>query len=403
MTGLAQKGGAVYSHLRIAASADAIGGQRIGPAEADLVLGFDVLAGLAGDALTSIDKGRTRFLANREVAPTAAFQKDQTLVFDADEPISQVQSLVGADRLLSAHFAIVAVRTCGDAIAGNLMAVGFPYQAGWLPLTAEAIQEAIELNGVAVPMNKRAFQIGRQLAADPHSFAVASDAAQDGAKTTEQLIEANVARLTDYQNRGYARRYRELVQRAVDAETRLGAAAEEGAFAEAVARTAYRLMAYKDEYEVARLHARPEFMREIEAQFEGDYSLRFNLAPPLLSRPDPITGKMEKRQFGPWILPVFRGLAKFKGLRGTWLDPFGYTVERRGERALIDHYEELVKRLSADLTGPTYAKAVELAELADMVRGYGHVKEANLKKYWEQERALLNALDAPVPEKIPAE
>ncbi|MEM1341085.1 MAG: DUF6537 domain-containing protein, partial [Pseudomonadota bacterium] len=211
------------------------------------------------------------------------------------------------------------------------------------------------------------------------------------------------ARLTDYQNKAYARRYRELVQRAVDAESALGAEADGGAFAKAVARTAYRLMAYKDEYEVARLHAQPDFMREIEAQFEGDYSLRFNLAPPLLSRPDPITGKMKKRQFGPWILPVFRGLAKFKGLRGKWLDPFGHTVERRAERALINHYEELVKRLSSDLTELTYAQSVELAELADMVRGYGHVKEANLEKYWERERALLDALSGPVLEKIPAE
>ncbi|MEM1114776.1 MAG: indolepyruvate ferredoxin oxidoreductase family protein, partial [Pseudomonadota bacterium] len=391
MTGLAQKGGAVYSHLRLAGSETAIGSQRIGAGQADLVLGFDLLAALAGDGLQSIDRQRTRFLANLAVAPTAAFQKDQTLAFDCDEPIARAARLVAADALYSADFTHLAIRHCGDAIACNLMAVGYAFQLGLIPLTVASIEQAIELNGVAIPMNLAAFRIGRQLAHDPDSVSQPDDETSPASPSAEVLVERFAERLDDYQNVRYAARFRALVEPVLAVEEALGTP---GTLAATVARQGYRLMAYKDEYEVARLHTSEAFLKEIAEQFDGDYRLRFNLAPPLLSPRDPETGHLQKREFGEWILPAFRLLARFKFLRDTPFDPFGYTQERRQERALIKDYEAVVASLVGDLSEQNYERAVELAALPDRVRGYGHIKENNMQQYRSRQAELLAARHA---------
>lgn len=391
MTGLAQKGGAVYGHLRIGTSQTALGSQRIGPGEADLVLGLDLLAALSGDSLPVFERGHTTLLANESVIPTAAFQVDQTLSFDCSEPLSRATALVGEKQVLHEDFGRMAVHLCGDAIAGNTMAVGYAVQRGLLPLAPESIEQAIAMNSVAVDMNLKAFRFGRQWATNPGSMNAVDNVEKPKLTTASEIAEHRYNLLVQYQNVAYADRYRRLVEQAIDADARL---ASGDRFSRAVARVFFQLMAYKDEYEVARLYSQPEFTRAIEQQFQGKYRLRFNLAPPLLSRRSPATGVPEKREFGGWVLPLFRLLARLRFLRGTRFDLFGITAERRKERALVAHYESLVGDLLEQLSAEVYERAVALAELPKMIRGFGHIKETSIQTYREQQAMLMEKLKA---------
>ncbi|MGH8675418.1 MAG: DUF6537 domain-containing protein, partial [Burkholderiales bacterium] len=259
--------------------------------------------------------------------------------------------------------------------------LGYCWQRGWLPLARASIERAIELNGVAVDFNLKSFVWGRRAAVDlerVRRVATPADVIPIGqhlSRNLEELVERREKFLTGYQDAAYAARYRALVDRARKTEQERAGSSR---LAEAVARYYAKLLAYKDEYEVARLHADPQFVQAIRAQFEGDYRLVFHLAPPLLARPDPHTGEPQKIQFGPWMLTAMRLLAKLKGLRGTALDPFGRTSERRTERALINEYEQAVERLLAGLTRDNLALAVEIASLPEQIRGYGHVKAKSI-------------------------
>jgi indolepyruvate ferredoxin oxidoreductase len=275
----------------------------------------------------------------------------------------------------------LATALMGDAIYTNPFMLGYAWQKGWLPLAYETMLRAIEINGVAVENNRKAFEWGRYAAHDLD--AVRRTAFPDNvvalkrfSGSLEELVARRVEFLTGYQNARYARRYADLVERVRKVESdRL----QSNKLAEAVARNYFRLLAYKDEYEVARLHADPAFRARIAAQFEGDYTLNFHLAPPLLAKIDPATGHPRKKRYGPRMMTAFAVLSKLKGLRGTPLDVFGHSAERRMERQLITEYEALVDELLAKLDRDNHAAALQLAALPEDIRGYGHVKENNLK------------------------
>jgi indolepyruvate ferredoxin oxidoreductase len=386
-TGLAQKNGAVMSHIRLAGSPDQLDTVRVGSGKADLLIGCDMLVSAGAAALESVAPGRTAAVVNDHLQPTADFIRDN----DMDLPTVELLRRITSQARDPAHFVNatgLATALMGDSIATNLFMLGFAWQKGLVPLSIEALERAIELNGVAVDANKRTLAWGRAAAHDPERVARAAQAmmpASTPALTTEELIRHRRSELEAYQSAAYADRYQQLVDRAAAADARAGG---DGAFTSAVASGLYKLMAYKDEYEVARLHTDERFRRHLESQFEPGFRLKVHLAPPLFAKRDPATGELRKRAFGPWMMKAFRLLRHGKSLRGTWADPFGYTSERRTERGLIVEYETLIREVSAELSGKTYAIAVELADVAQLVRGFGHIKERNVARAREQLAAL---------------
>ncbi|WP_119166209.1 indolepyruvate ferredoxin oxidoreductase family protein [Algihabitans albus] len=401
MAGLAQKGGAVLSHIRLAQRPEDLHAVRISAGGANLVLGCDLVVASSPEALTKVNKGTTRAVINSHETVTGEFTRSSTTYkFPTRALVQTVQDAVGEETSEFIEATAVAEALMGDSIATNLFMLGYAWQKGLVPLSRAAIEQAIELNAVAVAFNREAFVWGRRAAADlkrvtETALPDAKPAEAARPQTLEELVERRVAFLTDYQNAAYADGYRKIVERARQAEAEKTPG--RSGFAEAVARYAHKVMAYKDEYEVARLHADPAFRQKLERQFAGSYKLTFHLAPPLISPRDPVTGELKKREFGPWLLPVFRAMTKLKGLRGTAFDIFGYTAERKDERKLIADYVALVEELSGKLTPETHALAVQLAEIPDRIRGYGHVKERNLeaaRKRWDE---LLAEFRDPAP------
>jgi len=389
--GFAQKGGPVISHLRLANTPEDINTPRVNLGMADVVLAADLLTANMPDALAAMNPEKTKVILNTQETFTGEFTRNPDLEFPADNMIARLHEVVGKDNCEMFDAYQLALRLLGDTVGGNLFMVGYAWQKGLIPLSEEALLRAIELNGVAVDWNKEAFLWGRRAAYD--FAAVEAVIEQSLAKpvtvidtSVEGLIERRVADLTAYQNADYAARYRRLAESALAAEKQLTGRA---GFAEAVAKYAYKLMAYKDEYEVARLYADPAFKQKLEEQFEGDYKLEFNLAPPLLARKDKKAGIPRKLQFGPWMIKAFGLLQHLKGLRGTPLDVFGYTAERKMERALIGEYELMVKELVKGLNRENHGLAVKMTRLPEGIRGYGHVKERHVKQVDLQRKRLL--------------
>jgi len=393
MAGLAQKGGAVHSHIRIANTPDEIHAIRVAASGADLVLGGDIVVAGNKKVLGAIKPGSTRVIVN-----TAEFLPgDFTRNADFSLPTERLKRAVaGAAGAANTHFvdaSRLATALLGNSIGANMFMLGYAYQLGALPLSAEAVEKAIELNGEAVPMNLAAFRYGRRAAIDPAAVQALvqpeGPQANDALQLSQSFAETVARReafLTAYQSRRYARRYRALVEkvRAAEAEKTPG----QTALAEAVARYLFKLMAYKDEYEVARLYTDTSFIDRVKSGFDGDLRFEFHLAPPLLAKTDPLTGEPKKMTFGPWMLKVFAVLKKFRFLRGTPLDPFGYSQERRGERQLIADYESLLATLMAELTPDNHAAAVALASIPEKIRGYGPVKQRHLAVAKAEEAAL---------------
>jgi indolepyruvate ferredoxin oxidoreductase len=402
MAGLAQKGGAVYSHIRIANTPDDIHAIRVAAGGADLVLGGDIVVVGNKKVLTAIKQGNTRVIVN-----TAEFLPgDFTRNPDFSLPTERLKrAIAGAAGDGNSHFvnaSKLAVALLGNSIGANMFMLGYAYQLGALPVSGEALEKAIELNGEAVPMNLAAFRYGRRAAVDPAAVealvAPAPQEANDSLKLSQsfdEMVARREAFLTAYQSRRYARRYRALVDKVRNAESEKTPG--ETALAEAVARYLFKLMAYKDEYEVARLYTDTGFLDRVKQQFDGDLRLEFHLAPPLLAKPDPATGEPQKRSYGPGILRVFRLLKKFRFLRGTPLDPFGYSEERRAERRLIADYVALIGQILADLKPVNHATAVALASIPEKIRGYGPVKQRHLKAAKAEEVALREQFAAPTP------
>ena len=389
--GMAQKGGAVTSHVRIAAQPDDMRAIRLNAGAADLVLGCDSLVASGDLALNVMHPERTRVIVNTHEQITGQFARNPDLQFPTDSIVGRIRAAAGAGNLQLLDATRIATRLLGDAIGSNLFLLGYAYQQGLVPVSGTAIERAIELNGVAVEMNREAFRWGRRAARDLEAvehLALQGDEGLEPAapESLDEFVERRVADLTEWQNAAWASRYRKLVERVREAERALG---DGEALGGAVARYAYKLMAYKDEYEVARLYTDGAFRERLAASFEGDLRLTFHLAPPLLSRRDPVTGELRKRTFGPWMWRVLGLVAKMRFLRGTPFDPFGHTAERRMERRLIEEYFEAVDELLAGLRPENLDLAVELASVPERIRGYGHVKERNAADAESAKAALL--------------
>jgi len=394
VTGLAQKGGAVMSHVRIARDHADIEGTRIGEAQADAVIACDLVVAAGPEARAKMRRGHTRVAGNSAPLPTAAAALAPESAPSAERLEDELRAQLGRDALHCTPATRLALALTGDALATNVFMLGYAWQQGMIPLGATAILRAIELNGASVESNTRAFQWGCAAAVDPAAVERAAQSTGPAqivslqsrpAQDLDEILRRRVAWLIDYQDAAYAQRYAKLVARVREAEQALGGTA----LAEAVARQYARLLAYKDEYEVARLHTRPEFLARLDAAFEGDTELRFHFAPPFISRPDAQTGIARKREFGSWIVPLLRLLARGKRLRGSAWDAFGYSAERRTERRLIAEYEALVEELLAGLDARRLELAVALASLPENIRGFGHIKAKRLAETKARERALL--------------
>jgi indolepyruvate ferredoxin oxidoreductase len=394
MAGLAQKGGAVYSHLRIAHSSDDIHAIRVAAGGANLVLGGDIVVTGNKKVLAAVKHEGTQVVVNT----TEFLPGDFTRNADFSLPTERLKrAITGAASRDNTHFVDatrLATGLVGNAIGANMFLLGYAYQLGAVPLSAAAIERALELNGQAVAMNVAAFRWGRRAAVDRDAVealvrpeAEQKDAARKLSQSFDEMVARRVEFLTEYQNAAYAARYRAWVDRASAAE----AARAPGAcgLAEAVARNLFKLMAYKDEYEVARLFAGDAFLDQVKNEFGGEnLRFEFHLAPPLLARKDKATGLPRKMRFGHWLLPVFRLLARLKSLRGTAFDPFGYSEERRTERRLIADYEEMLEEALAGLTPENHPLAVGLAAIPEKIRGFGHVKMRHLAAAKADEAAL---------------
>ena len=393
MTGLAQKGGAVYSHIRIAERPDQIHAVRIASGNARLLLGCDIVVSASQDALSKLEPGHCRAIVNSHETITGDFTRNPDLAFPSRAMQRSIATAAGENNVEFLNATDLATGLLGDSIASNLFMLGFAYQRGLVPLSSAAIEQAITLNGVAVEFNHEAFRWGRRAAVDPElvqTRAIPPDAAPPShllSHTLDQLVSRRVAFLTDYQDAAYAARYaarvgcvREAESACLPGETRL---------TQSVARSLFKLMAYKDEYEVARLYVNTNFLQRIADRVEGPYKLNFHLAPPVLGDRDLETGHLRKRSFGPWMLSVFRVLARLRRLRGTPFDVFGRSEERRLERRLIGEYEGLIDEVLAHLSPANHQAAVELAGLPAEIRGFGHVKEANLAQVKVREKSLL--------------
>ena len=390
MVGIAQKNGAVVTHLKIAAKPGDISAVRVARGAADLILGCDLVTSASERILAGASRQRTAAVVNSHETMPAHFTHDANFQLPGGAMTLRIAAAIAKDRMFAIDATQIATALLGDSIAANLFTLGFAWQHGLVPVGSAAIEEAVRLNGVSVKMNLAAFLWGRRAAVEEAAVrAVIGRGGEDAVKpaTLDELIARRVGVLTDYQNAGYAAAYRGFVETVRLAETeRVGKVT---ALGEAVALNLFKLMAYKDEYEVARLYTDGGFARALARQFKGNYRLTFHLAPPILGRRDAFAGKPVKSSFGPWMLPVFRVLAGLKGLRGTGFDIFGYSTERRRERRMIVDYKARLAGLLDKLSAANHKTAVEIAGLPDMIRGFGHVKDESIAKAAVKEAELL--------------
>jgi indolepyruvate ferredoxin oxidoreductase len=405
MAGLAQKGGAVFSHMRIANRPEDIHAIRIAAGGAELVLGGDIVVTGNKKVLAAVQLGKTAMVIN-----TAEFLPgDFTRNADFSLPTERLKRAIIADAgKEKSHFIDanrIAKALFGNTVGGNIFLVGYAYQLGTIPLSAASIEQAIELNGEAIAMNKAAFHWGRRAAHDPAAVEALTkpkpEATSDARKLSQsfdEMVARRVAFLTEYQNAAYAARYRAWVEKAKAAEA-ARVPDKCGGLAEAVARYLFKLMAYKDEYEVARLYSDGAFKKQVAAEFGGEgLRFEFHLAPPLLAHTNPATSEPKKISFGPWMMTVFGLLAKLKLLRGTAFDPFGYSIERKTERALVADYQAMLGEVLGKLTPENHHLAVGLAAIPEKIRGFGPVKLRHLKAAKADEAALFEQFRArPAP------
>jgi indolepyruvate ferredoxin oxidoreductase len=401
MTGMAQKGGAVFSHIRIARRPEDIAAVRIAAGGAHLLLGCDLLVAASTEGLSKLGRGLSRAIVNNAEMITGGFTQDPDLHFPTRASHEALAEATGRSAVDFLDAGRLALSLLGDSIAANLFMLGYAWQKGLVPLSAEAIEQAITLNNVAIAFNKQSFLWGRRAAVDLAAVeAVAkpkltATGSHKLSETLDEVVTRRAGQLIEYQDEAYAERYLAVVNRVAKAEA--ARAPGRTGLTDAVARSLFKLMAYKDEYEVARLFTDGRFHQRLSEQFEGRYWLEFHMAPPILAGRDPTTGHLTKKRFGPWMMTAFRLLAGFRHLRGTSWDLFGRNDERRTERRLIGEYiavtEEIIQRLGRS----NYATAIELARIPERIRGYGHIKEANLKEAKKAEAQLLASFRAEKP------
>lgn len=392
MAGLAQKGGSVVSHLRISNKPEHIHATRVSDAEADLILGFDLVVTASSEGLSKIAPQRTKLIINDHEFITGHFTRNPDYIFPAAAIKEDILKKAGSTDLVEFVEATeLATSLMGNAIMTNMFMVGYALQKGFLPISAAAMKEAIRLNGVTVADNITALNWGRLAAAAQDTvkqFAIKAkpiDSDHVISESFNEIIQRRIQLLSAYQDASYAEYYANLMKMIREKEASFGSEK----FSRATAQTLFRLMAYKDEYEVARLYTDGNFMRRIHEEFTGKIKLQFHLAPPLLARYDPKTGEPRKMTFGPWIFTAFRLLAKLKKLRGTKWDIFGYTAERKMERHLIQYFEEVLHALLPKLNADNVDLATEISESFQRIRGFGHIKLKNYKEVMKKVEGLL--------------
>ncbi len=398
-TGLAQKGGEVLSHVRLANDREEMRTGHITTGGSDLLLACDVVAAVGKTAHETLNPERTKAIINTDNTPVAAFVLDSDTDFHNAQIVKTIvnDTLKGHQHYVPATY--YAQTLLGDEIATNVFMLGYAWQKGLIPLRRESLEKAIDLNAVSIESNKKSFAFGRLAAHDPGKIEELAKEARGDEKedqiavTLEDVIAKRAAYLTAYQNAAYASRYMDMVARVREAEQKV--VANSTALTEAVARYYHKLLAYKDEYEVARLYTNGDFIKDLKTTFQGNYKIRFNMAPPIMEKPDPATGRPQKREFGPWMLGALGMLAKFKFLRGTPMDVFGYHKDRKVERELITQYEQTIETVLAGLTKANIDDCIELLSLPDEIRGYGPVKEKNIAKANARRDALLHRLSHP--------
>lgn len=387
-TGLAQKFGAVVSHVRVSRAQEEIKAVRIPAGEADLLLGCDLVVTAAYESMGKVARGRSHAVVNDAEVATSTFVLDPDAVFPTQAMKEKIVTEVGGPDCHFINSTEVATALLGDSIGSNLFLLGYAWQQGLIPVSSAALEEAIELNAVAVEFNKRAFLLGRRCADQPQKVVsmLEPGTREKNVSTLQDVIDDRAGRLVDYQNRAYSHSYVEVIERvrAIDPH-----AEQVDSVTWLAAKNLYKLMAYKDEYEVGRLYSDGDFLAKIRQQFAGDYELRFHLAPPVLGKRDPQTQQPIKQEFGPWMLKAFALLSKLRFLRGTSLDLFGRTRERRQERADIKDYLELIALLVDALSEENYDTAQELADLPAKLRGFGHVKDDNRARLLPGKEVLL--------------
>ncbi|MNQ93215.1 2-oxoacid ferredoxin oxidoreductase [compost metagenome] len=374
--------------------------------QADAAILCDPVAAVAPDSLGALRRGHTQVTVNTYVAPVSEFTRNPDAAMRPEALLAKIRHAAGDANTaaIDAHEAALAL--FGDSILSNMFMLGYAWQRGGVPLSQAAINRAIELNGVAVAANRAAFDSGRLAAHRP-------DALESALRPRAQVVQLHVPEtfaravarriedLTSYQDAAYARKYQDVVEAVAARERELAPDAKTPRLAMAVARSLFKLMAYKDEYEVARLYTGESFQAQLKGQFEGDYSLRFHMAPPVFARKDPRTGVPRKMTLGPRTMTALKVLTRLKGLRGTWFDPFGHTAERKMERSLVQEYRQTIDHLLAGLTQDKLAQAATIAALAETIRGFGHVKAANVEKYRTELGRLMQSYTAPAPRDMP--
>ena len=396
VTGLAQKYGAVLSHVKIAAEPSQLHATRVAAGEADVLIGCDLIVSAGDETVSKLKAGSSAGVICTDMVPTSEFSRNPDWNPDADALVAKLGSVLG-ERGLAMEALRLATALMGDAITANMFLLGAAWQRGLVPLTFASIDRAIELNGVAIESNRRAFLWGRRAAHDlqaveriaggslpPSAQVIRFDPKQPA--TLAELLAVRITLLTEYRDAAYANRYAAAVERVRVAEAALGRG---DAIAKAAARGLYKLMAHKDEWEVARLYARPAFREELARTFEGDFKLKFHVAGGPFGRRDPVSGKLVKREVGPWLMTAFRLMAPLRGLRGTLLDPFRNSDERRLARELLSAYEADLDRIVSGLDAERHAVAVKLAALPEKIRGYGHVREQHAAAAAAERAALL--------------
>lgn len=392
-TGFAQKFGPVLSYIRLAASPEALHQVRIDQGAADALIGCDLVVSSSPKASGTYHRG-TRAAINTAEMPTGDVVRFRDADLASPARLRAIRQVIGDGNLDTINANALAERLLGDAVYANIIMLGFAWQQGLVPVSLQALLRAIELNGVAVERNKQAFAWGRIAAADPDLLP--KPEGTPVAETLDQMIDRRAEFLTAYQDAAYAARYRAMIAKVHGAESRFGNAA----LTDAVARSLFKLMAYKDEYEVARLHMQSGFLDTLKREFDGDFRINYHLAPPILSARRDARGRPRKRAFGQWIQMPLSVLARLKGLRGTPFDPFGYAAERRAERELITWYEGLIETMLARLDADTLSDIVAIAKAPMDIRGYGPVKDAAIVKVKAEVETLLANLPASPSQKM---
>ena len=393
MIGLAQKGGAVLSHLRIGNNPEDIHSPRITSQGADLVIGCDLVVTGGQKTLSVIKPGHTKLVVNSYEMFTGDFTKNADMLFPSLKIKQTIQEIAGMENIEFLDASRLVTALIGDTIVANIFILGFAFQRGLIPLEHSSIEQAIEINGMSVGENKNAFLWGRRTAHDGKRVREMTASIVEGFRLEDQtegldeLIQHRADVLTDYQNKAYAQRYLQLVERVrtIENDRVLGSTD----LTEAVARYYFKLLAYKDEYEVARLYTNGDFVKKIRDRFDGDFVLKLHLAPPLFSRRDPNTGEPIKSAYGPWIFPAMKILTRLKFLRGKALDPFGKTKERHMERQLIREYEQTTEELLRGLSKNNHALAIVIAKIPEQIRGFDLVKQQHIESAKSDNQELL--------------